>query len=74
MATKRVEPLSEDRPEGDLLQKDPNKTSRLAEVIQLFRRKQKEPRKRNYALRRYLESQERFEVGDPLGFRIDRKV
>ncbi|MBX9768129.1 MAG: hypothetical protein K2X47_12725 [Bdellovibrionales bacterium] len=75
--TKRVHPKPPEHAQGDLLQKDPTKASRIAEVIQMFRKKsqrESSPRNRNRAIKRYLESQDQFEVGDPRGFRIDRKV
>jgi hypothetical protein len=73
-ATQKVYQKPEEHSESDMLQKDSAKASKLAEVIQMFRRKERQPRSRNQAIKRYLESQDQFEVGDPLGFRIDRKV
>lgn len=75
--TKRVNPKPQEQAQGDMLQQDPTKASRIAEVIQMFRKKSQKAsafRNRNSAVKRYLESQDQFESGELLGFRIDRKV
>lgn len=75
--TKRVNPKPQEQTQGDMLQQDPTKASRIAEVIQMFRKKSQKAsafRNRNSAVKRYLESQDQFESGELLGFRIDRKV